>query len=218
MAVEDEVKLQVDLEFELQHLDISKPIHELEAIAQVRTVTLYFDSPEFELAEAKVALRFRYRVEEQAGASQAELLNPAKTQVGVWALKTKGSRIEKDGVVTTSRQEYEITASYGEVPGEFVAQLNLAQSTVGRLGVIAAMDARRDTQIISTNGHRVIEIDDDTVTVLKGATRGETFREIELELLDENHSELRSRLVHQFLQAGAIFSKADSKLQRVLGL
>ena len=218
MAVEDEVKLQVDLDFELRHLDIAEAIHQVETVAQVRTVTLYFDSPQFELAQAKVALRFRYRVEAAASVAQGDLLKPAKTQVGVWALKTKGSRIEKDGVVATSRQEYEITASYGEVPADFVVKLNLGDAAIGRLGVIAAMDARRDTQIVSANGHRAIEIDDDTVTVLKGATPGETFREIELELLDDNYSELRSRLVHQFLQAGAMFSVADSKLQRVLGL
>ena len=219
MSIEDEVKLDVDLHFVAPQIALGDGIEAIEISPEVRTVTVYFDTGALELAKEKVALRFRYRIAHLPPSMPADdLVSPASDQIGVWALKSKGEVVVSDGVSTTAREEVEVTATFGKVPAELVGAYGRISELKSRLEVIAAMDARRSVRKIISGTKAVVEIDDDVVTILRGATAGETFREIEFELLDPGFSRLRARLVEAFRAAGADYSKAGSKLERALTL
>ena len=216
MAIEDEVKLEAALDFVEPQIAIGEAIEEIEIIPEVRTITLYFDTPDFGLAGDKIALRFRYRLSHQGFASTESLVVPDGAQEGIWALKSKGKVISSAGVSTTAREELEVVASFREVPHTLISKYPVVGEKIPHLGVVAAMDARRRSRKLIADATAVVEIDDDLVRVLVGANAGEIFREIEFELLDAEYANLRADVVREFLGAGAQYSRSGSKLERAL--
>ena len=217
MPVEDEVKLEVPLDFLEPAIAPGGEIDEIELIPEVRTVTIYFDTADGRLRQAKTALRFRYRVGAEKFPGQHDPLQPQSHQEGVWATKTKGRLVESAGVTATERQELEVRSTFAELPEAALESLGIEVDR-GELQVIAAMDARRRSRLIVADAEEVIQIDDDLVHVIAGPAAGEAFREIEFELSDARFAQLRSRLVEYFITSGAKYSSAGSKLERALGL
>ncbi len=217
MPVEDEVKLEVPLDFEEPAIAPGGGIDEIQLIPEVRTVTIYFDTADGRLRQAQTALRFRYRVAAEKFPGQHDPLQPAPGQEGVWATKTKGRLIISEGVTATERQELEVRSNFAELPGAALESLGVTV-TRDELHVIAAMEARRSSRRIVADTVEAVQIDDDLVHVMAGPAAGEVFREIEFELTESRFAQLRSRIVESFIAAGAKYSAAGSKLERALGL
>ena len=217
MGTEDEVKLEVPLDFLEPAIAPGDGIDEIELIPEVRTVTVYFDTEDARLQQAKTALRFRYRVAAERFPGEHDPVNPEAGQAGVWATKTKGRMVESEGVTSTERHELEVRSTFGDLPSAALESLGV-EVVRGELRVIAAMDARRISRRIVAGAAPVIQIDDDRVNVIAGPAAGDVFREVEFELLDRGYSQLRSRLVEAFIAVGAKYSSAGSKLERALGL
>ena len=217
MPVEDEVKLEVPLDFEEPAIAPGGGIDEIRLIPEVRTVTIYFDTADGRLQHAKTALRFRYRVAAEKFPGQHDPLQPAPGQEGVWATKTKGRLVESEGVTATERQELEVRSNFAELPATALESLGVEVAR-DELQVIAAMDARRSSRRIVADTVEAIQIDDDLVHVIAGPAAGEVFREIEFELAESGFAQLRSRIVESFIASGAKYSAAGSKLERALGL
>ena len=217
MGIEDEVKLDVPLDFLEPAIAPGDGIDEIELIPEVRTVTVYFDTEDARLQGAKTALRFRYRVSAEKFPGQHDPVNPEPSQEGVWATKTKGRMVESGGVITTERNELELRSTFGDLPLAALESLGIEVDRA-ELRVIAAMDARRSSRRVVCGASPVIQIDDDGVRVIAGPATGDVFREVEFELLAPDYAHLRSRLVEAFIAVGAKYSSAGSKLERALGL
>ncbi|CAG4931488.1 MULTISPECIES: CYTH domain-containing protein [Acidithrix] len=219
LNTEDEVKLEVEIDYSPPRLTIGEGLDEIEILPEVHTYTLYFDSSDGALSNESMALRFRYRLGVDHASTLGGRIHPEGDQLGVWALKTKGEVIEADGVRTTSRIEIEDRSTFSEMPGNIVHAFPLVAEKFGSLVLVAALESRRNSHIIGARGSRLIEIDDDIVNVIDLCQPSKsklTFREIELELLDKSAVALRSTLVSSFLEAGAKYASAGSKLERAI--
>ncbi|MDA8373049.1 MAG: CYTH domain-containing protein [Actinomycetota bacterium] len=217
MPLEDEVKLEVPRDFTEPAIAPDGGIDEIELIPEVRTVTIYFDTADGRLQQAKTALRFRYRVGAEKFPGQHDPVKPEPGQEGIWATKTKGRLVESQGVTATERHELEVRSTFAELPDAAMESLGIEVNRA-ELRVIAAMDARRSSRRIVADTVEAMQIDDDLVHVIAGPAAGEVFREIEFELADARFAQLRSRLVESFIASGAKYSSAGSKLERALGL
>lgn len=217
MVLENEVKLDVNLDFTPPAISVGGGITHIELLPVKRTVTVYFDLANDELAEENIALRFRYQVNSGELLNVGDFITPEGMQAGIWAVKTGGEMLQSDGVTSVSREELEVKGDFGLLPTEISEPFPLLKESRSKLKIIAGLEARRNTSNIFADSIRLIEIDDDVVEVLVGATRGDRFREIEMELIDREGALVRSAIVKDYLRAGARYASAASKLERALG-
>lgn len=219
MSIENEVKLDVNLLFEGPKIRIGNGISRIEYLPEKQTETIYFDLPNHELSAANLALRFRYLFTggfDEGLSSEGEVAGELPD--GIWAVKSGGTVVHDDGVVAVARDELEAKGDYGTIPDQIIAQCPFLAGMRTNLKIIAALKARRRTiKIYGYNGC-LVAIDDDIVEVTSGAKLGNRFREIEFELMSETGRSVRSKIVNDFLNAGAQYSRTGSKLERALGI
>lgn len=165
------------------------------AIAEpLRTLTTYFDTEDLRLARAGVSLRHR-------------------TGEG-WTVKLPGEI--GNGVLT--RPEYTFPVD-GQTPPSAATDLVLAYVRTGRITHAARLrTVRRRILLDDPDGTRLLEVDDDEVSVLGEHGRVVArFRELEVEFTDAAPTALVDATVYLLRAAGADGLEATSKYVHVLG-
>jgi CHAD domain-containing protein len=160
----------------------------------LRTQTTYLDTDDLRLARAGASLRLR--------------------NGEGWTVKLPGDT--SNGVV--SRPEYTFPVESATPPPE-ARELTLAYTRGERLAPAARLrTVRRRVAIDDPAGVRLLEVDDDEVTVLGDHGRvAARFRELEVEFSDEAPADLVDATVYLLREAGAGDPDADSKYVHVLG-
>lgn len=201
-------RVQVATEEELKFAPHpSQPVPELTGVAhqvggdEMLLDAVYFDSPDFQLARAKLTLRRR------TGGADAG-----------WHLKLPAG---------SARTEMHVELSDGDelrVPSELLAVIREEIGFVPLIPV-ARLTTERTTRLLAAEagGPAVAELSDDTVTAARFARLGVTaarseWRELEVELLNAGTGgELLDAIAGAFAAAGISPSAAPSKLAQALG-
>ena len=180
IAHEREVKLAPELDFQLP--DLGPAVGRTVRLTEQRLHTAYFDTADFRLWRLGVTLR--HRTGDRHGP-------------GTWTVKLP----EKRG---TDVQRIELSWSAGgkAVPAEAYTVLLGVIRRSQLLRIADLSTTRRRLSLRDKNGKAWGELDDDTVTVIKGHTDSYCFRELEIE-----HSPGREGtvddVVKRLLKAGA---------------
>ncbi len=159
-----------------------------------RHETVYYDSDDLRLVRNGASLRYR-------------------TGEG-WTVKI--GREERGGGLF--RQEHTIAGGREQVPFEAT---DLVQALLRRapLKEIASLrTVRRTVPVLASEGQKLAEIVDDSVTVLRDGLPKQHFRELEVELSDIAPDELLPRLVEMLNAHGATLTDQTPKVLRALGL
>lgn len=164
------------------------------ATAQVHTLEArYYDTPEFLLAQHRIAVRHR------TGGNDAG-----------WHLKQRGSA----GVLETEWPDADT------MPTELVAKLHdLIGTPIDGLDVIAHINTTRTSYpVLDGRGHQVAELVDDTVHGYDAVAEvARAWREWEVELVGSDGSTVFDAIEPALTQAGATLSLAESKIRRTMG-
>jgi CHAD domain-containing protein len=180
-SLEREIKLAVELDFELPELPQGFAGVERRPEQHLRTV--YFDTAEFRLWRSGITLR--HRSGEEPGA-------------GVWTLKLPAP---SEGPVL-DRTELVWRGSSGSLPEEAVSVLR-GVTRSSPLRQIAELDTkRRRLMVADAAGVALGELDDDTVRVVGGGRDAMRFRQIELELAPGGDA-LVGPVLETLIRAGA---------------
>ena len=131
-----------------------------------------------------------------------------------WTLKLEGAQ---DGALL-QRREVESDGGPIEPPQRLAEAVS---GITGGQALVMVAHLRSDQQqysVESSQGHRLLTIEDDRVVVLEGSASIGSFREVEVELADEVEGrDALARAVKRLRQAGAGKPDPTSKLARVLG-
>ena len=180
-SLEREVKLEVDLDFELPKLPVGSGAMVRRPQQQLQTA--YFDTVEFRLWRG--AITFRHRLGEGPG-------------TGTWTLKlpvpSEGPVLDRTELVWTGRRD--------SMPEEAVAILKGVTRRSPLRQIVELHTTRRRLVLSGPSGVPLGELDDDTVTVVGGARDALRFRQIELELGPEGDL-LIGPILKTLIRAGA---------------
>jgi CHAD domain-containing protein len=198
---EREVKFGADLQFELP--DFRKIVGSTKRLPEQSLRTAYFDTADLRLWARGITLRHRAGEEEQSGK---------------WTLKLPE---EAEGAAV-ERTELSWTGPPDAPPEEARRILAgvLRRATLQRIVVLAS--TRKRLVLRNEEGAELGEIDDDVVTVAKGAHKGLTFRQIELEFGDgdsptEPTGDMVDAVVKKIRKAGAHIEQVQ-KFAKSIGL
>jgi CHAD domain-containing protein len=246
--LEQEVKLDPNPGWSLPDLSGILPGVEVHALADVALETTYYDTADLRLARHHLTLRFRRQTELLPGARRGE----DRSTTEVWTVKLPSSsdstvlaRTEvtwpPEGTGTTAAgrrggrrpratgrglqsSDYEFEKVHPEA-AHFVqtAALGRPLEPVAHLSSI-----RRRTELRTSDGRPLAEVDEDTITgrdllasqerrFRHGDNPDVRFREVEVELADGSALEVLEAVVTRLEEAGAHRSPGKSKLARVLG-
>ena len=174
--IEREIKLALDREVHLP--DLTFLGYQVEDLGVIEFVGHYWDTRALDLMRAQLGLRRR---------------------VGLgWTFKGRSS-MEGLAVVRTERNWPDAE----QVPTE-IEELVKDAVEERSLEVVASIQTRRRRMKLLAEGSRpLLEIDDDLVTVLDGGTPVGAFREVEIELLDEEAAQLAARVADELIRSGA---------------
>jgi len=158
--IEREMKFEADVRFELP--DLRQIVGGTIRLPEQHLRTIYFDTPDLRLWDRRLTLRHR------RGEGGDD---------GTWTLKlpeaSQGSTLERTELTWPGPPEH--------IPE---AASSLLRGIIGRvpLGRVLELESVRQRLVLHTPKKTPLgEIDDDTVTVTSGSTRGTVFRQIELE-------------------------------------
>ena len=246
--LEQEVKLDPSPGWSLPELSGILPGVEVHALADVALETTYYDTADLRLARHHLTLRFRRQTELVPGAKRVE----ERATTEVWTVKLPSSSDstvlartevtwppEGTGATATGRRggrrpratgrglqssDYEFEKVHPEA-AHFVqaAALGRPLEPVAHLSSI-----RRRTELRTSDGRPLAEVDEDTITgrdllasqerpFRHGDTPDVRFREVEVELAEGSALEVLDAVVNRLEEAGARRSPGKSKLARVLG-
>ncbi len=246
--LEQEVKLDPNPGWSLPELTGILPGVEVHALADVALETTYYDTADLRLARHHLTLRFRRQTELAPGSRRLE----DRSTTEVWTVKLPSSSDstvlartevtwppEGTGATATGRRsgrrpratgrglqrsDYEFEKVHPEA-AHFVqaAALGRPLEPVAHLSSI-----RRRTELRTSDGRPLAEVDEDTITgrdllasqerlFRHGDTPDVRFREVEVELADGSALEVLEAVVNRLEEAGARRSPGKSKLARVLG-
>ena len=246
--LEQEVKLDPSPGWSLPELSGILPGIEVHALADVALETTYYDTADLRLARHHLTLRFRRQTELVPGARRVE----ERSTTEVWTVKLPSSSdstvlartevtwpAEGSGATATGRRggrrpratgrglqssDYEFEKVHPEA-AHFVqaAALGRPLEPVAHLSSI-----RRRTELRTSDGRPLAEVDEDTITgrdllasqerrFRHGDTPDVRFREVEVELAEGSALEVLDAVVNRLEEAGARRSPGKSKLARVLG-
>jgi CHAD domain-containing protein len=198
-VLEQEVKLEAGTGFRVPDLDGVYPGVTAQPQPEQHLQAVYVDTPDLRLARGGLTLRHR-----------SERSSPAS---GEWTLK----RPEESTGPGVSRQEINWPGRYGPVPAE-IAGLVRAYRRTASLGPVARLvTQRRRTVLLGRSGERLLEIDDDVVSVMDGRRLAARFREVEVEVIGPAPAFLLDTVVARLGDAGAVPSDGRSKLVRAIG-
>ena len=182
-TVEREVKLAIDDHFRLPSLPGTPLPRRL-------LTSTYYDTPQYDLAQARITLRHRVERGKQA-----------------WQLKLP---------LMKNRQEVEIVGRQSRPPTTFLDLLFLHLGR-RRLVPVATLRVWRSGIRVCTDKHPMADVTLDYVSVVKNGTVLLRFRELEIEQVNGNDSTLPD-LEGQLRQAGAQDHDGRPKLFRALSL
>jgi len=198
-ALEQEVKLDVDLGFEVPDLTGVVEGATTDHRPTVQLVATYYDTPDLRLLQRGVTLR-RRRERTAGGEDQ-------------WTLKLPEGR----GTSTLDRTEISWPGREPGIPDE---ALGLVRGIVrhASLGAVAELETIRHRLVLrDAVGVTLGELDDDTVAVHGGSQDGLRFRQVEFELADGEAS-MVDALVGRLGAAGAAIDRRGPKLVQALGV
>ena len=194
MTTELEAKLIPGDDFRMPTFDglvaVSRPVRELDAT--------YYDTPELELARWGITLRHR----------KGELGPP-------WTLKLPDTTSK----ATIAREELTFPGQIDVVPDQALDLVRCFARGSPIHRVARLHTTRIPMQVRDADGHILIEIDDDSVSIIDGARTLDHFREIEVEATADsaaNRAALHS-CVAALVHAGCRAERPMPKLVRALG-
>lgn len=200
-ALEREIKLEVGVGFRTPDFDgiwtgalaVDEPDLHLQAV--------YVDTPDLRLARSGFTLRHR-----------SERSTPT---AGEWTLKLPAAP-EDDGP-GIARRELSWPGKWGPVPAEPAGLVRASRRSLPLAPVARLVTHRRRTIIQLRSGERLLEIDDDVVSVMDGRKLAARFREVEVELVGPSTPGLLDAVVARLAAAGAVEGDSRSKLVRSIG-
>jgi CHAD domain-containing protein len=246
--LEQEVKLDPSPGWSLPELSGILPGVQLEALPDVALETTYYDTADLRLARYNLTLRFRRQTKLMPGGGRPD----DRTTTEVWTVKLPSSSSDKTVLARTEvtwppeggpgsagekraarrsratgrglqSRDYEFEKVHPEA-AQFVQAVALGHplEPVAHLSSI-----RRRTELRTSDGRALAEIDEDTITgrdllasqerpFRPGDTPDVRFREVEVELADGSALEVLDAVVERLEEAGARRSPGRSKLARVL--
>jgi CHAD domain-containing protein len=196
---EREVKLEATLDLALP--DLRGLVGGTFRLPEEDLHAAYFDTPDFRLWERRVTLRHR------SGEGPGD---------GVWTLKLPGGT----GPRGLDRTELTWAGPRDEPPAEARRILRGLVRNADLRQVVELRTLRRPLELHDESGHPWAVLDDDTVTVSGGPRDGLRFREVEVELADEDGDhdvEALDTVVRALRKAGAR-RHDDPKFATALGL
>jgi CHAD domain-containing protein len=203
--LEQEVKLEVASGFVLPPLGEVDDDAEVRSRPVARLRAVYVDTQDLRLLRHGVTLRHRRDLAGQ-GREHPE-------GRGVWTLKLP-SPADGKGLV---RLERNWPGGAGTPPSQ-AAALVKAYTRGAPLAPIARLVTERRRTVVSHRGeHPLVEVDDDTVSVLDGRRIAARFREIEVELVDADAGDTLDKVVERLRTAGAFPSDGRPKVARAVG-
>ncbi|HWF21740.1 MAG TPA: CYTH and CHAD domain-containing protein [Acidimicrobiales bacterium] len=197
--LEQEVKLDVDLTFEVP--DLTGVIEGVitDRRPPVDLVATYYDTPDLRLLSRGITLRLRR--DRTAGGED------------LWTLKLPGG----NGTATLDRHEISWPGREPAIPEE---ARGLVRGIVrhATLGAVTELETNRKRLALKdATGNTIGELDDDTVAVHGGRQDGLRFRQVEFELANGKNSVVEA-LVARLGGAGATIDHRGPKLVQALGL
>lgn len=206
-VVEREVKLEVDLSFQVPDLsDLPDGARVVPAPEHYLAAT-YVDTDELRLARAGLTLRHRTEAE---GGTEREL----------WTLKLP---VDAQGVVL-ARNEITWSGTIEQIPADAVRLVRATTLGAELHPVARLVTNRRRLEVHDATGVVLAEIADDQVDATRlDGTSGpqgnamERFREIEVELRDGASTAVAEVMLDRLTTAGASAGANTPKLFRVLG-
>lgn len=198
-ALEREVKLEVGVGFRIPDFEgialgvsaVSEPDQRLQAV--------YVDTPDLRLIRSGYTLRHRS--------------DRSVRTTGEWTLKIPADAAGPG----LTRRELSWPGKWGPVPAE-VSGLVRAVRRSAALGPVARLlTHRRRTVLLDRSGERLLEIDDDVVSVMDGRKLAARFREVEVEVVGPASAALLDGVVYRLAEAGAVAGDGRAKLARAIG-
>lgn len=190
--LEEERKYDVDPRYTMPDLGWSRPKGgRLLPRSPASLRATYYDTPDLRLARAGISLRHR-RGDEQP-----------------WTVKLPTEAV---GV----RREISRPGPAGELPDEFVRLLTAYHRGASLNPVVTIRTVRRAYEVRDAADRMLVEIADDTVTVLDGREQQATFREIEVERRHGDAALVR-RIGKALRAAGATEGGFTAKHVRAIG-
>jgi CHAD domain-containing protein len=189
-VLEEERKYHVEPGFTMPDLSDALPGPVRPGAPKTLTAT-YYDTADLRLARAGISLRHR-RGDDKP-----------------WTVKLP---TESVGV----RQEISRPGPSGELPDEFVRLLTAYHRGAPLAPATTIRTVRRAYELLDADGEVLVEVADDTVTVLDGEDETDTFREIEAER-KAGEDGLLDKVGRALTDAGAVEGGFRAKHVRALG-
>jgi CHAD domain-containing protein len=200
-SLERELKFALDLHATLP--DLGPLVGETIRLPDQVLRTTYFDTSDLRLWERRITLRHR---------------SGEDAENGTWTLKLPA----ESAATTLDRTELSWPGPKRDVPPD-VPTLLRGLLRQGRLQEVVQLESTR-RRVLLCDGPPLGELDDDIVTVLRGARKGFTFRQVELELEDgADRSHVKSdagvitSVVKALRKAGA-YPEDEPKFAKSIGL
>lgn len=205
--VEREVKLRVETGFRLPDLTGAKPGVTVAAQPVRHLTAVYFDTADLRLVRHGLTLRHRI----DGGARQAG--GRAASDAGEWTLKLPAAS-EGPGL---ARRELRWPGDGSAPPSDAVSLVRAfrRRAPLGPVGRLVTH--RRPTVVCGRAGRPLLEVVDDTVSVMEGGRLAARFREIEVEVVGAAPAPLLEAVVARLVEAGAAEGGGATKLARALG-
>lgn len=190
--IERELKLEAGADFELPDLTEVADGLPVASLPPQSLVATYYDTEDLVLLRAGITVRYRTGEDDP-----------------VWTLKLPA----KGADAFLARREVVCKAPEAPVPDEITGLL-LARLRHRPLHAVARVEtARREIEIRSGDGDRLVVVSDDAVSV----DGQRSFREIEVERHESAPDALVEAVVARLREAGASKGKGTPKVARVLG-
>ncbi len=203
-TIEREVKLGAWPGFQLPDLDEVVPGARVELLAPLRLAATYYDTPDLRLARWGATVRHR--------------VSAPATDEPAWTLKLPASPLPG----ALSRREIGFAGTETRVPSELLSLVRGLSRGAALVAVARLRTDRRRWELRDAAGRRLVEIDDDEVSVLVSGAGGRgrhlaaRFRELEIELADGEPAVLDA-VTARLRAAGAGAPDPTPKVVRALG-
>jgi CHAD domain-containing protein len=205
--VEREVKLRVETAFRLPDLTGVKTGVTVAAQPDRHLTAVYFDTADLRLVRHGLTLRHR----SDGGARQARA--QAASDVGEWTLKLPAPP-EGPGL---TRRELRWPGDGSAPPSDAVSLVRAFRRRAALVPVGRLVTHRQPAVVCGRAGRPLLEVVDDTVSVMEGGRLAARFREIEVEVVGAAPALLVEAVVARLVEAGAAEGGETSKLARALG-
>jgi CHAD domain-containing protein len=195
-SVEREIKLGAWPGFSMPDLADLAPGVRVVAEPALDLDATYFDTADLQLVRNGVSLRRRTG----EGAPR-------------WTLKLPAGRLDS----VLARREFDVEDPGHVVPAELAALVTGWVRRAPLVPVVVIRSHRERLRLVDADGHELVEIDDDEVSVIDDGHVAARFREVEVELAEHGSSDLMHLVSDALVAAGAGAPDPTSKVVRALG-